>query len=164
MELWDAYYEDGTLAGKDLVRGEPIPEGLYHMVAEITVRHRDGDFLVMLRDPNKPLSPGLYEGTAGGSALKGETPLDTAKRELYEETGICAEDFIHFYRTTTVGNTICHGFFCTVDCDKDSVTLQEGETVAYKWLPKDEFLALVNSDAYVPSHRRRLLANIDKIL
>ena len=48
--------------------------------------------------------------------------------------------------------------------NRDGNILQEGETVAYKWLPKDEFLALVNSDAYVPSHRRRLLANIDKIL
>ncbi len=163
MELWDAYYEDGTPAEKDLVRGEPVPKGLYHMVAEVTVRHKDGDFLVMLRDPNKPLSPGLYEGTAGGSALKGETPLDTAKRELFEETGIRADEFIHFYRTTTAGNTICHGFFCIVDCAKDSVTLQEGETVAYKWLPKDEFLALVNSEAYVPSHRKRLMEHIDKI-
>ena len=25
MEIWDAYYPDGTLAGRDLVRGEPIP-------------------------------------------------------------------------------------------------------------------------------------------
>lgn len=163
MEIWDAYYADGTPAGTDLIRGEPIPEGLYHLVADVTVRHRDGDFLVMLRDPNKPLSPGLYEGTAGGSALKGETPLEAAKRELFEETGILAEQFVPFYRIVTAGTSICHGFFCIVDCRKDSVVLQEGETAAYKWLPEEEFLSLLNSDAYVPSHRKRLLANIEKI-
>ena len=29
MEIWDGYLEDETLANQDLVRGEPIPEGLY---------------------------------------------------------------------------------------------------------------------------------------
>lgn len=33
MEVWDAYYEDGSLAGCDLVRGEKIPDGLFHLVA-----------------------------------------------------------------------------------------------------------------------------------
>ena len=28
MEIWDGYTADGTLAGRDLVRGEPIPEGI----------------------------------------------------------------------------------------------------------------------------------------
>ena len=28
MELWDGYRKDGTLAEIDLVRGEPVPEGL----------------------------------------------------------------------------------------------------------------------------------------
>ena len=31
MELWDAYYRDGTLANRTLVRGELVPEGLYHL-------------------------------------------------------------------------------------------------------------------------------------
>lgn len=47
MELWDAYYADGSHAGRDLIRGEPIPEGLYHLVAEVTLRHADGTFLLM---------------------------------------------------------------------------------------------------------------------
>ena len=45
MEIWDAYYEDGSLAGCDLIRGEKIPDGLYHLVSEVIVRHNDGDFL-----------------------------------------------------------------------------------------------------------------------
>lgn len=41
VEIWDAYFEDGTLAGCDLIRGEQIPNGLYHLVCEIVVRHND---------------------------------------------------------------------------------------------------------------------------
>lgn len=31
-EIWDAYNKDGTLAGFDLIRGEKIPNGIYHLV------------------------------------------------------------------------------------------------------------------------------------
>ena len=50
MEIWDGYLNDGTLANQDLVRGEPIPKGLYHLVSEILVRHVDGDYLLTRRD------------------------------------------------------------------------------------------------------------------
>ena len=32
MELWDAYDRDEKRTGGELVRGEPIPDGLYHLV------------------------------------------------------------------------------------------------------------------------------------
>ncbi len=78
MEIWDAYYEDGSLAGCDLIRGEKIPDGLYHLVSEVIVRHNDGDFLVMQRDYYKKVYPGLYEATASGCALKGESAEECA--------------------------------------------------------------------------------------
>lgn len=68
-----------------MVRGEKIPKGLYHLVSEIIVRHQDGTYLLTQRDERKDFG-GMWEATAGGSALKGESPLDCAKRELYEET------------------------------------------------------------------------------
>ncbi len=37
MEIWDGYLKDGSLANVDLVRGEPIPDGPYHLVCEIFV-------------------------------------------------------------------------------------------------------------------------------
>ena len=40
MELWDAYDARGRKTGGVLARGERIPAGLYHAVAEIAVRHR----------------------------------------------------------------------------------------------------------------------------
>ena len=49
MEIWDGYFSDGTLANYDLVRGEPIPQGLYHLVCEVLVRHVDGEYLLMRR-------------------------------------------------------------------------------------------------------------------
>ncbi len=157
MEIWDAYHEDGTPAGVDLIRGEAIPDGLFHMVCEVLVRHSDGTYLLMQRDRRKPTYPGLFMASAGGSAIKGETPMEGATRELYEETGIAAPALQQiYYRLNPGRHTIYYGFFLLTDCNKSSIQLQEGETIAYLWLPQDDFLDLVETDAYIPSHRERI--------
>ncbi len=92
MEIWDAYKKDGSLAGCDLYRGKSIPEGLFHIVSEVLVRHIDGTYLLMQRDWNKKGYPGLFDASARGSILKGETPYQGAVRELKEETGISTVD------------------------------------------------------------------------
>lgn len=152
MELWDGYLIDGTLANRDLVRGEPIPKGLYHLVCEILVRHTDGDYLLMRRDMRKPNYGGYYEATAGGSALKGEAKLPCAIRELQEETGIASKDL------TEIGSSISHdtiyyNFLCVTDCDKSSITLQEGETISYKWISESDFIDFINSSEMIDSQQ-----------
>ncbi|MCR4727728.1 MAG: NUDIX domain-containing protein, partial [Lachnospiraceae bacterium] len=91
MELWDAYDSKlNRIDGMTLVRGEEVPDGVFHLVCEIIVRHTDGTYLLMQRDLQKYLG-GMWEASAGGSALKGEDPLSCAMRELSEETGIKAD-------------------------------------------------------------------------
>ena len=84
-----------------LVRGENIPNGVYHLVSDVIVRHIDGTYLLMQRDSRKHFG-GMWEATAGSSALKCEDPLACAIRELLEETGIESED------VTEVGRVISH--------------------------------------------------------
>jgi 8-oxo-dGTP diphosphatase len=162
MEIWDAYKQDGTLAGYNLFRGEAIPEGLFHLVSEIIVKHEDGMYLLMQRDWKKPNFPGLYEATAGGSALKGEEPYDAAARELKEETGIEAKELMQIYKCTSK-HTIYYGYLCETDCDKESITLQEGETISYLWLTKEEFLKFIESDKYIQSYKERMREYLDSI-
>ena len=154
MEIWDGYLADGTLANCDLVRGEPIPKGLYHLVCEILVRHTDGDYLLMRRDPRKPNYGGYYEATAGGSAVKGEDRLTCAIRELGEETGIRSERLREIGRFTS-HDTIYYNYLCVTDCDKLSVTLQEGETISFRWVSEEEFIAFVNSSEMIDTQRMR---------
>ncbi len=154
MEIWDGYLKDGSFANIDLVRDEPIPEGLYHLVCEILVRHVDGDYLVMQRAWEKPNFGGYFEATAAGSALKGEDKITCAKRELLEETGIIA-DSLEEIGTFLSHNTIYFQFLCRTNCDKGSVTPQERETIAYKWLTEKEFIAFVNSDELIPGNKVR---------
>jgi len=159
MEIWDAYNRDGTLAGCDLVRGEKIPAGLYHMGCEVLVRHTDGSFLLMQRDWNKRDYPGWLEASAGGAAQKGESPLECVRRELFEETGIRGNRFENtLCHISDEGQWICWCYLCVTDCDKTSITLQEGETIAFHWLDEAAFLQFIRSDKVIPGQRERLTA------
>ena len=149
MEIWDAYNSDFEVIERmTLVRGEEasIPDGVYHLVGHVLVRHTDGTYLLMQRDPGKS-HPGMWEATAGGSALKGETPLECAIRELREDTGIEASDLekIRWYVYDKTSSFYAE-YLCVTDCDKDSVRLQEGETVAYKWASADEICDMPDNE------------------
>ena len=142
-EIWDAYDRElNKIENVTLVRGEPIPDGMYHLVCDIVVKHTDGTYLLMQRDLQKTFG-GRWELTAGGSALIGETPLEGAMRELREETGIASSDFKELRRVVNEQrHFVCVVYFCLTDCDKNSVTLQEGETIDYKWVTKEEILKM----------------------
>ena len=152
MEIWDGYYADGTLAGVDLVRGEEIPAGLYHIVCEILVQHTDGDILLMQRDLNKPNYAGMFESSAGGSALKSEDPLSCAIRELQEETGIVQKD-LKLIGTSCSAHSLYYNYFCITDIPKDAVTLQEGETISYRWISEEDFIRFIHSGQMIPSQK-----------
>lgn len=154
MEIWDSYDREGRLTGEKLIRGESIPEGWYHLVCDVLVRHRDGSYLCMKRSVTKAGYPGWLEATAGGSALAGEDAYACARRELREETGIKTGDFMKIGESRN-RNTLYHTFLCTVDCDKTAVTLQEGETEAFFWFNEAEFIEFVNSENMIPLHKRR---------
>lgn len=156
IKLWDAYLADGSLAGCDLIRGEEIPNGLKHMVAEVFVKHKDGSILLMQRDFAKPNYPGLWESGAGGSVLKGERNIDGARRELLEETGIIADDNLKSLYSVVTDTTIYLGYLCVTDIPKESVKLQKGETVAFRWVNKEDFREVFYSDQFVDGLRERL--------
>jgi len=156
MELWDAYDANCRPLGRDLVRGEPIPAGCFHAVAEVFVRHREGRVLLTRRDLNKPSYPGFWELGCGGSVQKGEAWLQGALRELREETGIRADALTPAYVIIRPENgCIYAGFVCDYDGPEDAVTLQAGETVDYRWVTLPQLFAFLNTSDCIPAQRRR---------
>jgi 8-oxo-dGTP pyrophosphatase MutT (NUDIX family) len=156
MERWDAYSADGRRTGDVLLRGKPIPKGLYHLVCDVLVRHMDGSFLCMKRAAEKPNFGGWYEATAGGSALLGEEPLCCAKRELLEETGIDGGSFTELKRMVCEDDRcIFYIYLCITDCDQAAIRLQPGETEGYRWMDEAEFASFVRSGQMIPTQKKR---------
>jgi 8-oxo-dGTP pyrophosphatase MutT (NUDIX family) len=74
--------------------GEVVEREIVHHTGAVGVVVLDGDELIFVRQPREAVgSPDLLELPAGKLDEEGESPLDTAKRELAEEIGKQASDW-----------------------------------------------------------------------
>ena len=89
-ELWDVYTIDRRLTGKTCRRGEQekLSEDEFHLWVMVWIRNpKTGKYLVSQRSADKDTDPLKWE-TVAGHSIAGETSLDAALREVYEEVGI----------------------------------------------------------------------------
>jgi len=107
-------YEDGKEAEREIVE---------HPGAAGVVAH-DGERVYLVRQPREAVDdPGLLELPAGKLDEEGESPLDTAQRELAEEIGKGARTWQHltsFYTSPGFTNEECHLFMATDLYDESS--------------------------------------------
>ncbi len=86
-ELWDLTDVTGAAIGRLHRRADPVPVGLFHIVASVCLVRGDGLVLMSRRSANKDW-PLCWELPAG-SILAGESSAEGASRELAEEVGVC---------------------------------------------------------------------------
>ncbi|MEU2035282.1 NUDIX hydrolase [Nocardia amamiensis] len=67
-------------------------DGLWHASAGVLLRSRDGTRVyVHRRTDTKLVFAGMHDCLAGGVVVPGESPRDTARRELAEELGVMSD-------------------------------------------------------------------------
>ena len=87
MEKWDLYTKYREKTGKECIRGEKIPDELYHLTVHVWIRNSKGEYLISQRSASRPAFPLMWE-CVGGSVLKGESSIEGALREVKEEVGL----------------------------------------------------------------------------
>jgi ADP-ribose pyrophosphatase YjhB (NUDIX family) len=112
---------------------------------------RNDRFLLVLR--RNPPSADMY-AFPGGRAEAGETPDQTALREIAEETGIVAHSPRLFRTydlpTRTADGTIASHFFLSVflvDADEDQVAVAADDAVDIGWYTLEEIRKLPVPDS-----------------
>lgn len=87
-ELVAVYDAEGNVTGT-ASRSRVYAEGLWHASSGVLLRSTDGSRIyVHRRTPTKAVFAGMHDCLAGGVIDPGETPLQTATRELAEELGV----------------------------------------------------------------------------
>ncbi len=56
-----------------------------------------------------------------------------------------------------------YNYLCVTDCPKDSIRLQQGETIAYQWVSREEFIAYMDSGDCMDIQKVRLKEFVDSI-
>lgn len=79
-----------VMLGPKNILDDSAPEVSKNRTSRVVVRRKDGKILVVV-DPNDSFKISL----PGGRFEPGETPLDAARRELWEETGLIPDDMLH---------------------------------------------------------------------
>jgi 8-oxo-dGTP pyrophosphatase MutT (NUDIX family) len=124
-------YEDGEEAEREIVE---------HPGAVGIVAH-DGERLYLVRQPREAVNEqALLELPAGKLDEEGESPLDTAQRELAEEIGKGARSWQHltsFYTSPGFADEECHLFMATELYD-ESAAVEENERIEVVEVPLGE--------------------------
>lgn len=133
MELNDIYDKDRNLTGRVHVRNTKWGPGEYGLVVCVWVYDGRGNLLMTRRAPQKSF-PHTWENS-GGAARAGETSLQAIKRELFEETGICAEEKDFEFLSSTRDVHFFYDHYCLrAEVPLERIVLQPGETDAVKWV------------------------------
>ena len=132
MEWNDIYDENRNLTGRVHMRGTPWQPGEYGLVVCVWVYDGRGHLLLTRRAKGKSFA-GTWENS-GGAAQAGETSRQAIARELFEETGIRAEQDEFELLGSERDKFTFYDFYCL----KRQVPLQEivllpGETDDVMW-------------------------------
>lgn len=143
-ELLECFDEDGARM-HPRYRSEVCSEGTrrWHGVADVWVVNRDGMILCTQRSPAKQNDPNKWQTRAGGHVKYGETFIDAAVKELYEELGIKAKsENLYFIEKGKheVPKHIFEHYVFLFDGGLKDLKFLDGETIEAKWYAFDMYV------------------------
>lgn len=148
-EIWDLLDENGNKIGKTMQKGDPMPEGLYHLGADVWIVNGEGKILIQKRSPMKKLSPNLWAMT-GGSVIKGEIPVQTIERETLEELGVQLNtENLKFMRKYRTGNVWVSEYLIRQEIDLEDIVMLEDEVCAVKWADFKEIDEMLKNGEFI---------------
>lgn len=165
MALIDVLDENGDPTGDTKIKREIHEQGLWHNAAHIWIYNSKSEILLQLRAKDKDCFPGFWDISVAGHTDSGETPIQSAVREMKEETGLDTrfEEFefggIRKFSQPIEGtnwyeNEIGYIYFYKYDGSVDDLSMPDGEVEKLEFIPIDRFELEVNDPEmrkkYVP--------------
>lgn len=151
MELWDLYDVHRNKTDRTWVRGEKLQPGDLHMVIHVCIFNSEGQMLIQQRQPFKKGWPDLWDLTAGGSAVAGDTSQMAAQRELFEEIGLHVDfQSLRPHLTMNFENGFDDIYLIEADVQLHTLKLQAEEVQNVKWASRQEILTMIQNGEFIP--------------
>ena len=144
MEFNDVYDKNRNLTGQIHRRGARWKFGEYGLVVCVWVYDGKGNLLLTRRAPGKSFA-GTWENS-GGAAKAGETSRQAIARELFEETGIRAEESEFEFIGSDRDRHAHYDFYCLKrQTPLEQIVLRPGETDDVQWASMEKMRGMVRS-------------------
>lgn len=144
MEFNDIYDKNRNLTGRVHRRGSRWKADEYGLVVCVWVYDGEGNLLLTRRAPGKSFA-GTWENS-GGAAQAGETSRQAIARELFEETGIRAEEAEFEFLGSDMDHNTHFDFYCLKRrTPLEDIVLLPGETDGVQWASMQQVRDMVHS-------------------
>ena len=107
--------------------------------------------LIQQRQPFKEGWPNLWDLTAGGCAVAGESSQTAARRELWEEIGYRMDfENLRPHLTVNFPRSFVDYYLVEADVDLSQLRLQPEEVQNVKWTSREEILHMIDEQRFIP--------------
>ena len=152
MEAWDLYTQDRLKTGQTMLRGDPVPEGLFHLQVHVCIFNEQGEMLIQQRQTTKRWYAGLWDDSVGGSAGAGDTSRAAAERETREELGLRVSLAGRKPAVTRwYGSMIDDYYILPLNVALSDLHLQREEVQAVRWAGREDILVLLAEGQFCPN-------------
>ena len=149
MEYVDVVDSVGKFTGKRELKSAVHQDGSWHMTVHIWCVNDRYEVLMQRRAPTKEKYANFWDISVAGHVSSGESPRESAVRELLEEIGVTAvpDDLLYIgtveQRYTSsdaryVDNELCEVYFLPLLREIDTFVIQKEELTELKWVPLAE--------------------------
>ena len=165
-EIWDILDEEGNITGETMLADDKLAwqEGIYHQGADVWIINSENKILIQKRSPEKKRQPNVWAMT-GGSVIRGESPLETIKRETKEELSVDLDIEnaikINHYKTNNVWLDV---YLVKQDIDLYKVIMQKEEVSEVKFASFEEIERLYEEKCFMKNRWEFVRDEIKKFI
>lgn len=142
-ETFDIYNSDMLPTGRTFCELKELKNGEYGLLVHIIIRCR-GKYLLQQRALCKKFYPGQWDATCG-KVRAGESAIDGAIREVYEELGIKSDksEYTLLYKKVYAERVLLCIFLLEKDFDLSEIVLKKDEVADVKFCTLDEMIEIL---------------------
>jgi len=150
-EQWDLYTKDREKTGCTHRRGDSMPKDRYRLAVHVCIFNSKNQLLIQQRQTYKKGWPNMWDVSAAGSAVSGESSAQAAQRELMEELGLEADlTKVRPFFTMSFPNGFDDFYILEMDVDLKKLCLQEEEVRQVMWAGKEDLIRMQAQGIMIP--------------
>lgn len=173
-ELIDIVDYKGQPTGEICLKSEAHKKGILHASVHIWFYTSNQEILVQKRSHNKEIYPNLWDVSVAGHIESGESPINSAIREVSEEIGfaISKEHLLykgiweekHHHSNGLIDHEIHHVYLAPLTCRLDILIPQKEEVADLKLINLNQLSEDCHKQSYFVPHQKEYYHYIINLL